>query len=212
MWPLVIPFLTSIFGKDGPVGQWLTTKQQQAQAKADLDLQIEKDKLQLTVIMAQAAVDSERNKLAATSQTFKAISFFLLNVPIIITCLSDNRGKMLWDNLSAVPVWYAQLYVSVVFVIWGLPVVANATGTIFNAIQQAWGARNQGKIAKIQALGEANGLNTEQATKQIFDIMRKTMGAVSQAQVNAADPLIKSFVDGLKTTTAVISGDNTNAK
>jgi hypothetical protein len=201
MWPLLLPLLTGIFGENGPIGQYFKTKAAKEQAAVDLALQDEKDTMALSGIMAQAAVDSERNKLAATSQSFKAVSFFLLNVPIIITCLSDNRGKALWDNLSAVPVWYAQLYVSVVFVIWGLPVVANATGTIFGAIQDAWDARNQGKIAKIAALGQANGLNTEQATKQIFDIMHKTMGAISQAQVNVADPLIKSFINAAQTQT-----------
>lgn len=191
MWfSALIPLLSGLFGESGPFGQYFKTKAIQVQASADLALQIEKDKMALSATMAQAAVDSERNKLAATSQSFKAVSFFLLNIPIVITCISTTRGASLWTNLSAVPVWYAQLYVSVVFVIWGLPVVANATGTIFGAIQQAWDVRNQGKIAKIQAMGEASSLNLDQAKKQIFDIMRKTTGTLSQPQVDAANPII----------------------
>ncbi len=193
MWfSALIPLLSGIFGENGPLGQYFKTKAAQVQATADLNLQIQKDKLALSSIIAQAAVDSERNKLAATSQTFKACSFLLLNIPIIITCLSKVHGADLWANLTLIPVWYAQMYVAVVFVIWGLPVVGNATGTIFSAIQQAWEVRNRGKIDKIQAIGEANGLNTEQAKKEIFDVMKKAvnLNGYSQAQVDVISPVL----------------------
>lgn len=202
MWAALIPLLSGLFGQNGPLGQYLATKSQQIQAKADLDAQIERDKLALSQQLAQAAVDSEKNKLAATSQSFKAFSFILLNIPIVITCLSKVHGADLWGNLNLVPVWYAQLYVAVVFVIWGLPTVANASGTIFQAIQQAWDYRNQGKIAKIQALGEANSLNLEQAKAQIFDIMKQTvnLNGYTQPQVDAInkvlDPVLNKISGG----------------
>lgn len=195
MWAMLIPLVSQLFGENGPLGQYFKTKAQQVQAKAELDMQIQKDKMALSGILAQAAVDSERNKLAATSQTFKAVSFILLNIPILITCASKAWASDLWGNMNLIPVWYAQLYVSVVFVIWGLPTVANASNTIFSAIQQAWDARNQGKIQKIQALGEATALNLDQAKKQIFDIMRKTTGTLSQPQVDAANPIIDQAFD-----------------
>jgi hypothetical protein len=193
MWlAALIPLLSSMFGENGPLGQYFKTKAAQVQADANLALQIQKDKLALSSIIAQAAVDSERNKLAATSQTFKAVSFLLLNIPIIITCLSNIQGEALWNNLTLIPVWYAQMYVAVVFVIWGLPVVGNATGTIFNAVQQAWEVRNRGKIDKIQAIGEANGMNTEQAKKEIFDVMKKATGlqGYTQQSVDVISPVL----------------------
>lgn len=192
MWALLLPLVTSLFGENGPLGQYLKTKAAKQQADAELALQIQKDKMALSGIMAQAAVDSEKNKLAATSQTFKAVSFLLLNIPIIITCLSNSQGEALWTNLTLIPVWYAQMYVAVVFVIWGLPVVGNATGTIFSAVQQAWEVRNRGKIDKIQAIGEANGMNTEQAKKEIFDTLKKVTGlqGYTQQQVDVISPVL----------------------
>src|SRR6185503_405699 len=99
---------------------------QQAQAKADLDLQVEKDKLALSTTMAQAAVTSEQNKLAATSQGFKTFSYCLLTLPILIVCIYPAGGKDIFSNLSLIPSWYAQLYVAVVGVIWGLPIASSA--------------------------------------------------------------------------------------
>lgn len=193
MWlAALIPLISGLLGENGPLGQYFKTKAAKQQADAELELQIQRDKLALSSIIAQAAVDSEKNKLAATSQTFKAVSFLLLNIPIIITCLSSAQGESLWNNLTLIPVWYAQMYVAVVFVIWGLPVVGNATGTIFSAVQQAWEIRNRGKIDKIQALGEANGLNTEQAKKEIFDVMKKAvnLNGYSQNQVEVISTVL----------------------
>ena len=198
MWfAALIPLLSGLFGENGPLGQYFKTKALQVQASADLAMQVEKDKLALSAQIAQSAVISEQNKLLATSQTFKAISFLLLNIPIIITCLSTSYGASLWANMTLIPVWYAQMYVSVVFVIWGLPVVANATGTIFQAIQDAWAVRQSVNLGTIEAKGQANGINTEQAKKEIFDIMKKTVGlnGFTQPQVDLISPVLDKVLD-----------------
>ncbi len=192
MWMALLPLFSGLFGENGVIGQYLKTKAAKQQADADLALQVQKDKMQLSSILAQAAVDSEKNKLAATSQTFKAFSYTILTLPVIIVCVWPAWGKDIFNNLGLIPVWYAQLYVAIVGVIWGLPIAAGAVSGIFAAVQQAWDIRNQGKIQKIQALGEANGLNTEQAKKEIFDTLKKavSLNGYTQAQVDIINPVL----------------------
>jgi len=191
MWAALIPILSSIlpslFSSNSLIGQFFQNKALQIEAAQMLAIQVERDKLQMSMSVAQAAMESERNKLNATSQSFKALSFILLNIPIILTCMNKEWGAFIWANLGLVPVWYAQLYVSVVFVIWGLPVVSNATGTIFNAIQDMWNIRNDGKVAKYQAIAQANNQNIEDVKRHLFDVVKTTLGVkgYTQAQVDA---------------------------
>ncbi len=196
MWALIIPLLSGIFGENGPLGQYLKVKAAKQQADADLALQVQKDKMQLSAVIAQAAVDSENNKLQATSQTFKAFSYTILTLPVVIVCVFPDWGKDIFENLSIIPVWYAQLYVAIVGVIWGLPIAASAVGGIFSAVQQAWDIRNQGKIDKIQAIGKANGLNTEQAKKEIFDVLKAAvnLNGYTQAQVDTIGPVLDKYL------------------
>jgi len=165
MWLALLPLLSAFFGENGPLGMYLKTKAQQVQAAAELALQVEKDKLTLSTVMAQAEVQSTQIKLAATSQGFKTFSYCLLTLPILIVCIYPEGGKAVFTNLSLIPSWYAQLYVAVVGVIWGLPIASSAVSGIFSAVQQAWLERQPIKIDKIKALNE----------KVLADQLRKTL-------------------------------------
>lgn len=202
MWfTALIPLLSSLFGEKGPIGTYLKTKADKAQAAAELALQVEKDKLELSKAIAEAQVISEQNKLAATSQGFKTFSYILLTLPIVIVCFMPAVGKDIFNNLGLIPSWYAQLYVAVVGVIWGLPIASSAVSGIFGAVQQAWSERQNVKIDKIKALGEAKALNTEQAKKEIFDTMKKAvnLNGYTQAQVDIINPILDKVLSGQTT-------------
>lgn len=154
MWLSLLPLLTQIFGENGPLGTYLKTKAAKVQADAELALQVQKDKLTLSSVVAQAEVASESNKLNATSQGFKSFSYALLTLPIIVVCISPALGKEIFANLSLIPSWYAQLYVAVVGVIWGLPIASSAVSGIFSAVQHSWLERQPLKIEKAKALNE----------------------------------------------------------
>jgi len=190
MWfTLLAPLFTSIFGKDGVVGTYLSTRQQIQQKEQDAKLQLAVANIELIKQQGIDAVQSEQNKLAATSSGFKYTTFVLINIPVVIMCISPTKGKDIFENFALIPVWYAQLYAAIYGIIWGLPVAASAMSSIFSAIQDAWADRQDKKIEKIQVLGEASTLNLDQAKKQIFDIMRTT-GAITQPQVDAVDKAI----------------------
>ncbi len=197
MWfTALIPLLSGIVGENGMLGKYLKTKADALQAKTDLDLQIQKDKLQMSLALAQAAVESEKQKLAATGQGFKFVSFCLITLPIVITCIVPEYGKRIFENLSLIPVGFMQLWAAVVGVIWGLPIAANTMSVIFTSIQDGWNARNQGKIEKINALGIAGKIGKEEAKQEVFEVMKKAVGlnGYTQGQVDMINPILDKIL------------------
>lgn len=190
----LLPLLSGLIGENGLFGKYLKTKAETAQATADFNLQYQKAQLDYASKMAEAAVNQQANQLAATSQSFKFVSYTLLTLPILIVCFFPSYGKDIFNNLGLIPSWYAQLYVAVVAVIWGLPVASNVVGNIFAGVQSAWDARQDKKIEKIQAIGEAKAGNLDAAKKEIFDTLRKATGALSQAQVDSINPVLDKVI------------------
>ncbi len=199
MWfTALIPLFSSLFGENGPLGQYFKTKAQQVQAQADLAMQIEKDKLALSAQMAQAAVDSEKNKLMATSQTFKNFVFFLLSAPIIITMISPTHGKDIFDAMNIIPAFYMKMYFAIIGLIWGLPVGSSVLVNIMDGVSSYFDARNDRQVNKIQAIGQQQNMNLEQAKSQIFDIMKQTvhLNGYTQGQVDAINKVLDPILNG----------------
>lgn len=196
MWMALIPLLSSLIGENGPIGQFFKTKAETVKAKADFDLQVEKARIEYASKMAEAAVQQQANQLAATSQGFKFVSYALLTAPIILVTIAPVWGKDVFNNLGLIPSWYAQLYVAVVAVIWGLPVASNVVGNIFSGIQNAWADRQDKKIEKIQVMGEAQQIGKESAKKEIFDTIKKAvnLNGYNQSQVDAIGPVLDKFL------------------
>jgi hypothetical protein len=202
MWAALITLVSSVLGANGPLGQYFKTKAETAKATADYQLQVEKARLDYAAKMADAAVQQQANQLQATSQTFKAFSYTFLTLPVLIVCVWPAWGKEIFSNLSLIPVWYAQLYVAVIGVIWGLPIAASAVSGIFSAVQTAWDASSERKIKKINALGDATALNLEQAKKEIFDTIKKAtnLNGFTQAQVDTIGPVLDKVIEIQKNT------------
>ncbi len=209
MWPLITTLAGYLFKSDGIIGKYLDTKAQTAQAKATADLELQRAQIEYAKQEGINVVESERNKLNATGQWFKFVSYVLLNYPIVVTIYSPAKGKEIFENIGIIPEWYAMLYVAVVGVIWGLPVAANWMGNVFSAIQRAWAMRQDKKIEKIQAVGEANTITVDQAIKLAYEVQRKLSptGTLTQQQVDAAKPIIEQALDLAKTAVTVNKDD-----
>lgn len=167
MWlTALIPLVSSLFGENGPLGQYFKTKAQIVQATQQAQLEVKKAEITMATEVAKANVEQSKNQLAATSQGFKVFSYAILTLPVIIVCILPAVGKDIFANLALIPSWYAQLYVAVVGVIWGLPIASSAVSGIFSAVQQSWVERQPLKIEKIKALNEK--VLADQLRKNLF--------------------------------------------
>jgi len=197
MWfTLLVPLLTGIFGKDGVIGKYISTKQEIQQKEQDAKLELAKANIELIKQQGSDAVASEKNKLDATSQGFKFVTFVLINIPVIVMVISPTKGRDIFENFALIPVWYAQLYAAIYGIIWGIPVVANTMSSIFGSIQQAWAMRQDKKIERIQVLGEAGQIGKDAAKKEIFDTMKKAvnLNGYTQAQVDILNPVLDKIL------------------
>lgn len=195
MWALLIPLLSQLFGTSGVVGQYLQTKAAAAQSAADYQLKVLDDKMQLSAIQAKAEVDSAANKIAMTTPTVKAWILAILNLPIIINCISPAHGQLIFATLQTVPQWYAMFDVAIVGTIFGLPIAANWMASVFGSIQDFWSARQDKKIEKIQAVGEMNQVTRDAARKEILDTMRHAvnLNGYTAAQFAAIKPVLDKY-------------------
>lgn len=211
-WTLLAPIATSIFGKDGIIGTYISTKQAIEQKKQDNAYLLEVSRNDL--IKQQGIDEVEREKLRVANAApawFKFVSYVLLNYPLILAFISDEKGKAAFKTIESIPMWYAMLYVGVVSVIWGLPVASNWMQNVFGAMQQAWAVRQDKKIEKIQALGDANLITFDQAVKMAYDVQRKLSpnGMLSPQQVEAMRPTIEAEAARATTNNATVNtGDN----
>ncbi len=162
MWAALLPIISSILS---PIGEYIKTKAQTTIAVAQTQLEVKKAEITMATEIAKANVEQSKAQLSATSQTFKAFSYTFLTLPILIVCIYPAMGKEIFANLALIPVWYAQLYVAVIGVIWGLPIATTAVSGIFQAVQQSWLERQPVKIEKLKVLNE----NT------LADELRKTL-------------------------------------
>lgn len=187
MWAALLPLIANIFGEKGPLGQYFKAKSDIALATQQAQLEVKKAELTMATEVAKANVEQSKNQLAATSQGFKVFSYAILTLPVIIVCIYPALGKDIFANLSLIPSWYAQLYVAVVGVIWGLPIASSAVSGIFSAVQQSWLERQPVKIEKLKALNEA----------KLADALRKSLfkNGMTQEQWNAILNAAKSSVE-----------------
>lgn len=187
MWAALLPLISSFLGEKGPLGQYFKTKSDIALATQQSVLEVKRAELTMATEVAKANVEQSKNQLAATTSGFKVFSYAILTLPVIIVCVAPSLGKDIFANLSLIPSWYAQLYVAVVGVIWGLPIASSAVSGIFTAVQQSWVERQPLKIEKLKALNEA----------KLADALRKSLfkNGMTQEQWDAILNATKNSIE-----------------
>ncbi len=196
MWAMLIPLISSILGENGPLGQYFKTKAETVKATADYNLQVEKAKLDYAAQMAKSATEQQANQLASVTSSVRAWILTLINLPIVITCVSPSTGKDIFASISIVPQWYAMLDVAIIGTVFGLPIAVNWMSSVFSGIQDAWLNRQDKKIEKIQVLGEAQQIGKDAAKKEIFDTMKKAvnLNGYTQSQVDILNPVLDKIL------------------
>ncbi len=194
---LLGPLFSSLFGNGGAITQYFKAKSDQAIANAQLMAKIADNKLELSMEYAKDELEAEKAKLGATSSLTKAVIIWGINIPIIITCISPRWGSDIFNALQIVPKYYAMLDVAIVGTVFGLPIAANWMGTVFDEIKNVWADNHQRTLEVIQANGQAESLNLEQAKSQIFDIMKSTvhLNGYTQGQVDAINKVLDPILN-----------------
>lgn len=134
--------------------------------------------------VAEAEVQDSNFRLSATSTIFKYGTFFLWFYPFIIGQIRPLYAHIVFDNLAAMPAWYTQSCVIIMFAIWGISVSAPVISTVFGSL----GSFLQERRDHHERLAAIN-------RGAFFDSMKKQVkgGKLSQEFVNVIN---KALDDG----------------
>lgn len=113
----IISFLSNLIS---PLTTFLKNRAEVAAASHQLDMAKLAAATELAKVSVAADAATLTAQLGATSSGFKDVTFVLLMIPIIVTCLFPSAGKDIFHNLSQVPEYYQWLVLSVYGAIWGI--------------------------------------------------------------------------------------------
>lgn len=144
MWALLIPLISQMFGEKGPLGQYFKIKADTITAENTYRLEI----LKAQTEAAKADVQQTSDRLGATSQSFKEMTFWFICIPVIVTIIPFTSGfaVTMWHNFTLIPEWFQILFVSVYSSIWGLPIAKEYLGGMFKSLGRGIEARREYKL------------------------------------------------------------------
>lgn len=182
MWALLIPLLSQVFGEKGPIGQYLKIKSDKVKAEENYKLEL----LKVQTEQLKAETQQVSDRLNATSQDFKQLTFWFLCVPVLITLCPWTSGfaVTMWANFKLIPEWFQILFVSVYSSIWGLPIAKEYLGGMFKSLGNAVSAHREYKLDKIKEYNNA----------AFYQVLRDEIfkQGISQEQVNVFEKALKA--------------------
>ena len=174
-------FLSFLGGIFAPITALINQAAQKQQAQFNLQMA----QIQAATDLAKTETTNDFNSLVArlgsTDKGFKDITFFLLMLPILITCISPTTGAAIFTNLNTIPSYYQNLVLCVYGAIWGLknvvmPLSAHSVtrklidkAEFFKELRQAEGkALDSGTVATLdKVLDDVEGSVADTVTKDL---------------------------------------------
>ncbi len=176
--PLIFSTLLSLLtGSFGAIVDWARRKQE-IQATREENLQ----RLQLQALKNEGETEAAESRnsggrLRATSAIFKYGTFFMWFYPFIIGQVRPAYAHAVFENLLAMPAWYTQSCVIIMFAIWGISVSAPAVQTVFSSLGSFLQEKRDHK-ERVAAINRG----------VVFDSLRtQVKGGLSQEFVNAVN-------------------------
>lgn len=129
----------------------------------------EENKLISQGVIAQSELGQEQ--LKSTSAFFKQAFYSILLAPIVITCISPEHGKAIFDALNIVPEWYIIFVTTIGFAVWGIS---------SDKVAAVVAARREYKLEKMR-------LKIDR--KAYYDEKRKVKGYLTPEEVKTDDAI-----------------------
>jgi len=150
--------------------------QERKQAEHQTQIAIEMGKQK--IVEQQIANEHELNtvRIKATGKWFKYFTFIMWFGPFMITWLSPDYGKQIFDNLKLLPAWYVQSCMTIMFTVWSISVSRDTITTIFANLGKYMAGRREYKIKR----------------KLFYDTLRSVKGNITQYEVTALEKALDS--------------------
>lgn len=173
-WSLLFGFLGNL---PGAIGDYFKRKNDLALAKIDSDTKIEQARAQLAGEIAKAELEKATVTLGATGAWFKYCTFVMWFGPFVLGIFWPSKAHEVFVNLAAMPEWYVQSIIALMFTVWGIAVSAPVVSNIFGSLSEFFAARRQAKLPE----------------KMFYSVLRSVKGNLTQAEVDAYQLALKSI-------------------
>jgi len=179
MWALLLPLLAQL---PGIFGSMFRSQNELMKAKTTADLQIQLSKIGLAGEIARAQMAEESVIVKSTGKRFKYFTFFMWFGPFILGMVAPHYSKIIFDNLGAMPEWYVQSCMLIMFTVWGISVSADTVGGIFSSLGSFFAAKRSHalELAKVNRA-------------QYYNALRELKGKVTPEDVRTGEKILDAM-------------------
>jgi len=114
----------------GLASSFVNKQAEKAQAKHKLEMAIIENKARLAAAKDQANADWEMAQLEDKDKILRWFSYTMFTAPIVITVVSPEWGKQIFQNLEYAPSWVVEVWIAMNGAVWGLSSLKNVVPSV----------------------------------------------------------------------------------
>ena len=173
---LLLPILAKL---PGMIGDYFKQQADLASAQMETSKQVELAKQQYASEIAKSQMQLNQIIVQSTGSKFKYFTFFMWFGPFMVGVVSPKAAHEIFVNLTAMPEWYVQSCMLIMFTVWGISVSAPVVSNIFSGLSSYLSGRRDFKLerAKIDR-------------KVFFEALRAVKGTLTQKDVDLENQVL----------------------
>lgn len=120
----------------GLASSFMNKQAEKAQAKHKLEMAIIENKARLAAAKDQANADWEMAQLEDKDKILRWFSYTMFTAPIVITVVSPEWGKQIFQNLEYAPSWVVEVWIAMNGAVWGLSSLKNVVPSVVGQLKK----------------------------------------------------------------------------
>ena len=117
-------------------GTFFKNRAEKAAAKHKLELNVLENKARLALAEHEANSEWEMAQLQDKDKILRWFSYTMFTAPIIITVISPEWGKQIFQNLEYAPSWVVEVWIAMNGAVWGLSSLKNVVPSVVGSIRK----------------------------------------------------------------------------
>ena len=130
MWQALISPIASL------AGSVIEKRAEKAQAKHKLELAVIENKARLAISKSEHNQAWEMAQLEDKDKVLRWFSYTMFTAPIVITVVSPEWGKQIFQNLEYAPSWVVEVWIAMNGAVWGLSSLKNVVPSFVGSIKK----------------------------------------------------------------------------
>lgn len=173
----------------GPIVRWAQRRQEMAAAKQAAE---DAYRLQELKNLNEDNVTAGKRSIAllkAFPSWLRDIMFLLWMYPFFIAQFSSHYATIVFSNLGALPTWYTESSIIMMFALMGIPVGANMVNGVFGAVTGYFQGKRDAQYIHEQTLAKLD-------RSKVFESLRASLGGkLDQRTVDIVNKAINAGDD-----------------